>query len=92
MHFFNFSDPKMVARFLSGHKPLYKPIDYKKVELFTKIRNSSANRGLNRVNKLQKEIVKSREEQLFQEHRRLWEVELRKLKEAEERIAREQIT
>jgi hypothetical protein len=79
----------MVARFLSGHKPVYKPIDYEKIELLTQIRNSSANRGLHRVNKLQKEVVRSREEQLFQEHRRLWEVELRRLKEAEEKVARE---
>lgn len=82
-------DPKLVQRFLAGHKPNYKPVDYEKVQLLTQIRKSSANRGLKRVEKLEQNVKKSREEQMIQEHRRLWEIEMRKLKESEEKVLRE---
>ena len=79
----------MVTRFLSGQKPAYKPVDYEKVQLLTQIRKSSANNSLKKVKRLENVSKRSKEEKMLHEHRRVWEVEMRKLRESEDRISQE---
>lgn len=82
-------DSRLVTRFLSGHKPNYKPVDYEQVQLLTKIKKSSGSNALKKVQQLEKISKKNKEEIILNEHRRVWEIEMRKLKEAEEKVAYE---
>lgn len=79
----------MVTRFLSGHKPQYKPINYDHVAAYSKIRNSSAQRSLQKISKLQEINKNTKKLQLLQQHRRIWESEMRRLKSAEDKIENE---
>ena len=79
----------MVTRFLSGQKPLYKPVDYDKLEALAKLKQSSGVQSLKRIEQLTKKNEQSKEQQLLGEHKRIWEKEVRRLKEDELKIDNE---
>ena len=70
---------------------MYKPIDYEQVAAYSKIRNSSVKRSLQKIEKLQEVNKQNKSVQLLQEHRRIWESEMRRLNAAEEKIQNELI-
>ena len=78
-----------MTRFLSGHKPTFKPVDYEKIQLLTQIKKSSAKNALSKIQQLEKTSKKNKEVLILHEHRRVWEIEMRKLREAEERVSYE---
>lgn len=87
--FFVFLDSRLVNRFLSGQKPFYKPVDYEQVAAYSKIRNASAKNSLRKIEKLQEVNKQNKNVQMLQEHRRIWENEIRRLKVAEDKIENE---
>lgn len=80
------NDTRLVTRFLSGHKPTYKQIDYSQLYAVAKIKKSSGDRALRKVEKLSQQNKSNKERQLIQEHKRVWEKEMQKLKYTQTQI------
>lgn len=89
VNFIYFSDSRLVSRFLSGQKPLYKPIDYGQLAALTKIKKSAGERSLKKIEKLAQLNKDNKEHQMLQEHRRVWEIELHKLSTLSDKIQQE---
>lgn len=89
VNFIYFSDSRLVSRFLSGQKPLYKPIDYGQLAALTKIKKSAGERSLKKIEKLTQLNKDNKEHQMLQEHRRVWEIELHKLSTLCDKIQQE---
>ena len=78
-----------MTRFLSGHGPLYKPVDYTQLAAITKIKRSQGDRALKKVEKLAQVSKNSKELAMLQEHKRIWENEMHKLKQTEQKVQNE---
>jgi len=84
-------DNRLVSRFLSGHGPTYKPVDYNQLALLTQVKRSAGERSRKKVEKLAHISKENKEHATLQEHKRIWINEYEHLLTLVDRTSRELI-